>query len=134
MNLASERVHSLFRSTLYKEEEAAASGGAPPDGTVVVEGLTGKFGLHPERLEATRTAVVEMIDDLDPKFLRESGGGFTFLGLPFDKNGEQWGEQHCAELLLVLAIGLGLAKILVPREIWGAFPGGVPYVAFWRAA
>ena len=48
-----------------------------------------------------------------------------------DKDGNQWtGFHQRMEQLLMLGIGLGLMEIQVPRNLWEAFPGGMPYVVF----
>jgi hypothetical protein len=32
------------------------------------------------------------------------------------------------EMLFCLGIGMGLAKWLLPKNMWSALPGGMPYV------
>jgi hypothetical protein len=44
------------------------------------------------------------------------------------KHGEHWGEHPTMGMLFALGIGAGLASYPIPREMWSALPGGVPYV------
>lgn len=129
-DLTADAVSAAFRDCLFKPNEIA--NGAPVDASKVVkvDGVTNSFGLHRDRLEAHRSDVAGWIGDLPAEFLR-SGGGWSFLNLCQTRDGDQWtGMQSAAQELCVLAIGLGLAQWLLPREMWPALPGGVPYVAF----
>lgn len=128
MNMRDE-VKTILRSVLYNAEES--KDGAPPADAVLVSGVVRDYGFHPQRLAASKPKVKALIDQLDPNFfIGSAGGGGSFLYLPFDKNGEQWGEQIDAEELLALAMGLGMAEYLLPRNFWVVLPGGVPYVCF----
>lgn len=126
--LTAKRTEELLKSCLFTDEEVKDQDLL--DRMVKVEGVVNQFGLHPDRLEKTRDQVVQLIDKLDAKFLAEGGGGYTFLSLPFDRDGKQWGEQRNAEQLYVLAAGLGLAKFALSRTYWSSLPGGVPYIIF----
>jgi len=92
------------------------------------ECIRASFGFHPERIESHRAEVIAMLRELDLNFYESKGGGWSFLNLPFDKNGNQWGEQSNADMLLLISNALGLMKIQMPREMWKLCPGGVPYV------
>lgn len=85
-----------------------------PDGTLV---------LHRERLEGYREEVRTMLALLDDKFKE----GYSTLNMPFDKEGNQWGEQRDALTLCSLAIALGLGQWCMPRAMWPLLPGGMPY-------
>jgi hypothetical protein len=52
------------------------------------------------------------------------------LSLFEDKHGNHWGEHINMNELCVLAIGLKLGNWCLPREMWTAFPGGMPYIGF----
>ena len=100
------------------------------EGALVVTGLVTKFGFNPEKIQQHKATIKALLDQMPLPFHPASvggGGGYTFLNLPFTRDGEQWGEQIDADSLLCLGIATGMAKILVPRELWDAFPGGVPY-------
>ncbi len=57
-------------------------------------------------------------------------GGWTFLNLCNDKNGNQWGEHRNMEELVCLSIALNMGKYLMPKVLWGSLPGGMPYISF----
>jgi hypothetical protein len=128
--LTATSVTSLMLQALYTGAEIGDHDHHPPSGAVMVSGVVRNFGFHPERLKALEPEVKSLIQQLSPKFLKSGGGGASFLELPFDANGEQWGEQMNAEDLLALAVGLGLASMQVARVLWPCLPGGVPYVCF----
>jgi hypothetical protein len=102
--------------------------GTTPEGCVEVEGIMSRFGLHPQRLEDHRTEVGAWLMALPHTFRKSSGGGWSFLNACHDEDGNQWGEHRNMEQLFVLGIALGLARWLLPRDMWPAFPGGMPYV------
>jgi hypothetical protein len=126
----SQRVTDILRDCLYRPEEI--TGDAVPEGAIIVEGILRNFGLHPERLESHRAEVTEMLSHLPTQF-RDSAhggdGGWSFLNACQDANDEQWTSFHqTMDALFVLGIGLGLAAWLLPRGMWDALPGGMPYV------
>lgn len=126
----SERISDIMKDVLFKTEELPEDGAAP-ENAVIVEGLTNKFGFHPDRLESHREEIEGMLKELPDSFLESKGGGMSFLNMCNDSKGEQWTSFHrTMEELLVLALGLGVGSYCAPRGLWGAFPGGMPYVSF----
>src|SRR5262249_49496804 len=97
---------------------------------LAVEGIVATFGFHPERIEAHRSEVLVFLSEVSPDFLSTGGGGMSFLNLCMDRHGHQWGEHRNMEQLVCLPIGLKLGSYLMPRDLWSAFPGGMPYVCF----
>ena len=93
MELA-ERVKDLYvgdEGVMYREGEF--SDGVPPSDAVLVEGIVRKFAYHPQRLEAARPKVAQLIREIvADEFLKGKGGGCSFLSLCEDRNGVQWGE------------------------------------------
>lgn len=116
---------TIVLDCLYKTDEL--EDGAPPADFIEVEGVVVRLGLHPKRLESHRAEVQAMLDQIGPEFHSSGGGGWSFLNLCNDKDGEQWGEHRSMEQLCMLAIGLKLGTWMSPRETWSSFPGGVPY-------
>jgi len=117
-----EKVDALILDCLNGKEEGAQK----------VEGLVHGFGFNPDKIKQHREEIKELLDQMPLEFHPAGvggGGGYTFLNLPFTRDGEQWGEQRDAEALLCLGIAAGMATILVPRSVWNMFPGGVPYCA-----
>lgn len=96
----------------------------------VIEGFVYSYLVDVEKLEKDRDIVRSWIAMLPTEFLAEGGGGWTALNLQQTGAGEQWGEQIDGERLYVLAAALGIAKPVLPRAMWSAFPGGMPYVVF----
>jgi len=125
-----EKVHELIANCLFTEDEQAAweDPKRPPKDATIVYGLVRNFAFHTGRLESNRDEVKSLLLNLPSPFMQSVGGGFTFLNMPSDKKGNLWGEQHTAESLLVLGLGLGLAKYCAPRSMWNILPGGVPYI------
>lgn len=123
-----EAVEEAIKDCLFLEHEVAEPG-VPPEGAVLVEGITGKYGFHPERLEEKREQVQAWLDELPDAFKATAGGGWSFLNMCNTRNDEQWtGLHQRMEQLMCLAMGLGLMTYCLPREMWSALPGGMPYV------
>ena len=118
--LTANRVDTAFRDCLFADGEDRTD-------FVKAEGVVHTFGFHPGRLKAHESEVREMLEELPEQFMADGRGGWSFLNAPMDKNGDQWGEQVSAEQLLCMGIGLGLVRCQLPREMWSALPGGVPY-------
>jgi hypothetical protein len=121
MELSAENVRAVLTDCLYKEEESV-------NDALYVEGIMRKFGLHPERLKSHEADVREMLAELPDEFMAGKGGGWSFLNMCFDKNNRHWGEHPDMEALIVLGLGLGLASFPLPRDMWDALPGSMPYV------
>lgn len=116
-----QKVRDLFTDSLFRDDEDHSE-------FLPAKGLVTNVGFHPQRLESHEKEVHSLLLNLPESFQENSGGGYSFLAMPMDKNEEQWGEQRNAEELLLLGIALGWADIVIPRELWSAFPGGVPYI------
>jgi hypothetical protein len=117
-------IHDLFVGCLFRE-------GEPTDGAVMVDGITAKFGFHPERVAEAREPLRRAADAIvTDGFRKTGGGGMSFLSLCETRDGEQWGEHVNCQELCCLAIATGLASWCMPRELWGILPGGMPYVVF----
>ena len=116
-NMASQ-VSLAFMKCLFREGEDTTN-------NVRVEGITNIFHLHPKRLEEQRELVKACLAELPPIFKE----GYSFLKLCENKHGDHWTGMHktCQELV-VMAVGLNLMSYCLPREVWPALPGGVPYV------
>lgn len=123
----SQRVDAMFRDCLFRSDELPSDGSVPAN-AIIVESVTGKYGLNAERLEGYRAEIGQMLAALPPEFSK--GGGWSFLNACTEADGTLWtGSQLIVDNLLALGIGTKQAKILLPRELWTSFPGGVPYFA-----
>ena len=123
MQLTPQTVEALFVSLLYRAKTDTV-----PDDAVIVNGLTGDFGLHPGRLAEAKDDIAKLLRELPASVLAEGAVGFQELC--YDRRGRQWGEHRDMELLCVLAIGAGLASWALPRCVWPVVPGGLPPIAF----
>ena len=122
MELTAENVVETMKSCLFPDE-------GEPDLTkaVMVEGITAKFGFDPERLKAKEADIVSMLAQLPPQFRHDVGGGYSFLAACERADGVQWGEQRTVDELFVLGMAIGKVKPCLPRAMWSALPGGMPY-------
>lgn len=129
LTISADAVEQAFLDCLYKQEELEGlPPGEPPVGVVAVEGIVRRYGFHPERLEAKRLAVLTWLKALPTEFHKTGGGGWSFLNACNQSDGRQWtGSHRHMEQLFCLALGLGLAECQMPREMWSALPGGMPY-------
>jgi len=123
-----ERVEVIMRDSLFTDKETNNAESLPVD-AVLVEGIINKYGFHPGRLETHRKEVREILKLLPDTFMKEKGGGWSFLNLCYTKDDVQWGEHKDMEALCCLAIGLDLAHWQM-REMTSILPGGMPYVVF----
>lgn len=76
------------------------------------------------KLEPYRDEIKEMLLQMNEGF----ASGWTFMQMPFDKDGNQWGEQSNAEQLVILGLALGYVRYTFPEGVWETLPGGVPYI------
>lgn len=121
-----EEVEDALTDCLYKPEEI--EDGKVPEGAVVAEGVVAQYGFHPERLASHKEQVIGWLQLLPRQFREDEGGGWSFLNACNLEDGTQWTDLHQRmEQLFCLGVGLGLVKCQLPREIWKALPGGVPY-------
>ena len=94
----------------------------------VGRGIVCDFAFDPERLPRHRPAVVAMLKQLSPEFFTTGGAGISTLRMCVLADGAQWGEQPDVQSLCALGHALGLVEYSLPRQIWSALPGGMPYV------
>lgn len=126
-----EQVNKAFLNSLYTDLEVKDLKGGSPEGTIIVEGIRHRYGFHPIRLKEKCDRVRTWLAALPSEFHREAnggGGGWSFLNACNQENGVQWTGLHIRmEQLFCLGMGLGFAKSQLPREVWHALPGGMPY-------
>ena len=116
-----KEVRNIFEDCLFKDGESH-------DQYIVIEGITMTIGFHPGRVDQHADDIKNILDNLSDQFKESGGGGYTFLEMPFDKDGNQWGDQPNAQELYILGYAAGWCDYLMPRYMWAAFPGGVPYI------
>lgn len=117
--LTAKKVTEVLEDCLYDEE--------PGDNAKIVEGVINNYAFNPDRLEVNKSKIADLLSDLPDEFKAASGGGWSFLNACNTKDGVQWGEHMNIEQLLALGIATEQAKIMLPRDMWSMFPGGMPY-------
>ena len=116
MKLSSENVQKIF-------DECFSETGDKKVVSVVHE-----FFFNSNKLNENSDKIRDMLYQLPENFMKDSGGGWSFLMACNDKNGEQWTGLHLRmEQLFAMGEAIGKVKSLLPRELWKALPGGVPY-------
>lgn len=120
--IAADRVNSIFMACLFKDGEDTSD-------HIVAEGIVNIVGFHPGRIEKHRQEIHDMLAELPDEFKTSGGGGYSFLNACMDKHGNQWtGVHQTQEQLIQLGIAIGEVEYCLPREMWSAFPGGMPYL------
>lgn len=95
-----------------------------------IEAVVHTFVFDSASIERNSGRIKALLSVMHSNFHKQHGGGWSFLQLPMDADGIQWGEQVDAEALVALAIAAGMGQFSLPRGMWNALPGGVPYVMF----
>jgi hypothetical protein len=123
MTLNAEQVQTIFLDCLFRDGEDTSN-------HVAVEGITTNVGFNPDRLTIHKPEIKAMLAELPDSFKVSGGGGMSFLNACEDRHGNQWTGMHQRmEQLFQLGLGVGAVKLLLPREVWGVLPGGMPYYA-----
>ena len=123
--ISAKRVQEIATACMFQESEVKT--GRTVMTPRIGQGIVHNFGFHPERLEAHREEVADLIREIASAFT--DGGGWSFLNMNLDRHGHHWGDRQDAEVLLALADALGMADIST-RAIWPSLTGGMPYVHF----
>jgi hypothetical protein len=118
VELTSDNVSQTFQSCLAEDESSG----------VVVDGVVTRASLSQSAVTAHLEDIRSMLSELPPEFQESSGGGWSFLNACNDRRGRQWtGLHRTMEELFLLGLAAGLVESLLPRELWGSLPGGMPY-------
>jgi hypothetical protein len=118
--LTADNVAAVMEACLFTEAENHTD-------AVEVDGITHKVSFHPGRLEAHRQDIAELLSQLPDEFQAGKGGGMSFLNACMTKDGDQWGEHMNMEQLMLLGMATKQVLYLMPRDLWSALPGGMPY-------
>jgi|SRR6185437_4652181 len=113
---------------LYNDDEWDGDMGSMPPDLVRADGVVTTYGFHPGRLWSHVDEILEMLSELPDDFMRDRGGGMSFLNACVDRHGNQWTSLHrTMEALFCLGIATGRVECLLPRDMWHMMPGGMPY-------
>lgn len=121
MELTATNVHAVLLDCLFDFKE-------PHTNAKKCTGVQLSVGLNPIQLEKHRTDIFTMLTQLPDPFMESKGKGWTFLNACQNNKGEQWADMHATmDELLCLGLGIDKVKFQLPRELWDALPGGMPY-------
>lgn len=124
MKLDPTNVECVFRDCLAESPDSVTA--------LVLEGIRSRWALDRAKLAKHHREISDMLDQLPSEFKslpRGGSGGWSFLNACLDRDGNQWTGMHSTmEQLFLLGIGTGQAHWLLPREMWAALPGEMPYV------
>jgi hypothetical protein len=94
---------------------------------IEVDAIVSMVSFDKAKLADHAELILAMLLELPTEF-RQSAGGWSFLQACMDRHGDQWtGLHRTMARLFAMGIALGLVKSLMPRELWEALPGGMPY-------
>lgn len=133
LELTGIAVEDLFKVCLFADGELPSdvTSETLPENAVTAEGVASVAGFKRENLEAHRAEILELLGQL-PKDFRPSeqggGGGWSFLNGCLREDGEQWTGFHATvDLLFQMGTAIGAVAPVLPRAMWSALPGGMPY-------
>lgn len=122
--LSAENVEVIFT-------ECLAHGDADHP-TISVEGIMHTAHFAIEKLRVRKADIGGMLAQLPLPFQppeRGGGGGWSFLNACMDRDDNQWTGLHSTmEMLFMLGLATGQAAYCLPREMWSALPGQMPYL------
>lgn len=121
MRLTAENVYKTVKACLFRDDEIV--NGSMPARAVVVDAITMKLGFDPDKITQQTENIRSMLGELPPEFK----DGMSFLNACLTKTGEQWGEHRDMAALFALGQAAGMVTCCLPRDLWDALPGGVPY-------
>ena len=117
MQLTSENVEAVFKDCLANTAEHTLKG-------VLIE-----VAFNREKIAEHEQDIMQMLMQLPKEFHRPGGCGWSFLNMCIDKNGNQWTDFHqTQDKLVCLGRSIGAVEFLMPRDLWKALPGGMPYI------
>lgn len=125
MELTAENVVATITSCMFKDDVPREE---IEKRAVIVEGIMCKFGFDPERLKAKEADITSMLEQLPKQFRKEVGGGYSFLAACDREDGIQWTGLHkTMDELFAMGMAIGKVSLCLPRNMWHALPGGMPY-------
>lgn len=121
MELTVENVNAIVVACLPKIEDN-------PDNLIYGDGLVIRMAFDPEKINKNREHIISMLEQLPDEFQEGKGNGWSFLQMCYTKEGVHWGEHQDMDKLVCLGRSIKKVMYLLPRNMWEAFPGGVPYL------
>ena len=122
MELTSDNVQQTMRKCLFQDNEDTSK-------AVKISGIAATYGFNPDSLEKNKKDISDMLSQLPTQFHQGTGDGWSFLNACDDNKGNQWTGLHSVmDELFCLGLGIKRVRYLMPREMWTALPGGMPYL------
>ena len=132
MKLTAHTVNETFLDCLYGED-LPEDPEEYPDDALIVEGIMITVAFRKDTLTGHRATIDALLDELPDPFHEDRGGGWSFLNACNDRHNRQWADLHrTMEELVLLGLGTGRVRFGLPRDIWPALPGGMPYFTIDR--
>lgn len=122
MKLTAQNVNDTFLNCLYETTPDDL------DKVHIISGVNMRVGFDPNKLKDNETNITQMLSDLSDDFKKTGGGGMSFLNACVDKEGNHWAEHQTIDKLVCLGLATGKVEYSMPREMWSALPGGMPYI------
>jgi hypothetical protein len=111
--------------------EACLAHGAASHPTCTVQGIVHTANFAMTELERRHVEIAGMLAQLPNEFQPHEtggGGGWSFLNACMDRDGNQWTGLHLTmEKLVLLGMATDQVAWCLPREMWRALPGELPY-------
>lgn len=124
-NLSSKHVTHIFEESLAGE---TMIDNPENDKVIVVNGICNNFAFNKDKIEEYKHKIIDMLGELPENFFSDKGGGWSFLQACQTAFDEQWTGMHLVmEQLFCLGMAINVVKPLLPRPLWQALPGGMPY-------
>jgi hypothetical protein len=120
LRLSAANVKDVLLDCMFKKGEDASH-------YIKASGILHDYGFHPNRLDANKWKVRELLSQLPTSFMCDKGGGASFLDACMTNEDNQWGQHPDIEYLVCLGIALRLVIYCMDRQLWSSMPGGVPY-------
>ena len=134
VELTGYAVEDLYAACLFGDDEITGevTKDSLPENAILTEGIVSMTAFKRESIEEHREEIVALLEQLPKAFFppaQGGGGGWSFLNACMREDGEQWtGFHQTQDRLFQLGMAIGAVTYALPREMWAAFPGGMPYL------
>ena len=119
--ISASRIEFIFSDSLAKKSDTNC---------IEVQGITGIARFNLDILSFFKEEVKSYLLQLPNQFLSErmgGKGGWSFLNACMTEKNEHWGEHMDMQRLFLLGEALGYVRCPLPKQMWTALPGGMPY-------
>ena len=98
--------------------------------SITIEGIQNSDTYNKTSLEKHKDDIKNMLNQLPDNFKKSAGGGWSFLNMCMRKDDYQWtGLHRTMEKLMTMGIATKQVEYLLPSNMWGILPAGMPYIA-----